>query len=130
MITRLEMPARRCRASSLVLALVALAGFASARLFPEVWNTGLFLPYWPQFWFGAVVCGMLQHGRNPGAICGRRVKPIAIGAIALLIWSVRTMPNGTSSATAGQRQLQNSGGYNEAQVAEYQAGRLFAGAHG
>jgi len=77
----------------LVLALVALAGFASARLFPEVWNTGLFLPYWPQFWFGAVVCGMLQHGRNPGAICGRQVKPIAIGAIALLVcgflWQVR-----------------------------------------
>ena len=69
----------------LVLALVALAGFASARLFPEVWNKGLFLQYWPQYWFGTVVCWLLQHGRHPTAIFGRRVKPIGIGVTALLV---------------------------------------------
>ncbi len=76
-----------------VLAAVTAAGCLSS-LFPAMYRTGLFLPYWPLFAVGLGLYALARSGRIPARLWGARQVPVAavgwllLGAgFAILIWS-------------------------------------------
>lgn len=65
-----------------VLGAVTMAALA-ALPFRSLADTGFFLWYWPQFWFGTVVYWLLARGWTPSRAVGRWAGPVAaVGILA------------------------------------------------
>lgn len=69
------------RWSKYVLGTVTVLGFG-ALLVPALFETGLFLPYWPMFALGIGLYLAIERGLTPTACFGKRAGPICLALIA------------------------------------------------